>query len=119
MSSNSPKPKVLVTGAAKRIGRAIAIELAKTGFDVAIHYGKSEREARETAEFCGGAPIFQAVLEQVREIRRLFAGIRERFGLLNCLVNNAARFTRFDPLVITEADWDFIQNINLKATFFC
>ena len=39
-------------------------------------------------------------------------------GPLNCLVNNAARFTRFDPLDITEADWDFIHDVNLKATFF-
>jgi len=119
MSANAPKPKVLVTGAAKRIGRAIAVELAKHGFEVAIHYGRSEKEAREVAELCGGAPIFQADLGQVPEIRRLFAEIRERFGLLNCLVNNAARFTRFDPFAITEADWDFIHSINLKATFFC
>src|SRR5271165_4339751 len=119
MSANAPKPKVLVTGAAKRIGRAIAVELAKHGFEVAIHYGRSEREAREVAELCGGAPIFQADLGQVPEIRRLFADVRERFGLLDGLVNNAARFTRFDPLAITEADWDFIHSVNLKATFFC
>jgi NAD(P)-dependent dehydrogenase (short-subunit alcohol dehydrogenase family) len=119
MSSSVSKPKVLVTGAAKRIGRTIAIELFKHGFDVAIHYGHSEKQAREVSELCGGAPIFQADLAQVHEIRRLFAEVRERFGLLNCLVNNAARFTRFDPLAITEADWDFIHSINLKATFFC
>ena len=119
MSANYPKPKVLVTGAAKRIGRAIAIELSKHGFEVAIHYGKSEKEAREVAALCGGAPVFHADLGQVPEIRRLFAEVRERFGLLNCLVNNAARFTRIDPLAITEAEWDFIHNVNLKATFFC
>jgi len=119
MSANSPKPKVLVTGAAKRIGRAIAIDLFEHGFEVAIHYGKSEKEAREVSELCAGAPIFQADLGQVAEIRRLFAQVRERFGLLDCLVNNAARFTRFDPLAITEADWDLIHDINLKATFFC
>jgi 3-oxoacyl-[acyl-carrier protein] reductase/pteridine reductase len=119
MSANSSKSKVLVTGAAKRIGRTIATELFKHGFDVAIHYGKSEKDAREVSELCGGAHIFQADLAQVPEIRRLFADVRERFGLLNCLVNNAARFTRFDPLAITETDWDFIHDVNLKATFFC
>src|SRR4029078_2540361 len=41
------------------------------------------------------------------------------FGGLYGLVNNAARFTRFDPLDITEKDWDFIHSVNLKATFFC
>jgi 3-oxoacyl-[acyl-carrier protein] reductase/pteridine reductase len=113
------KPRVLVTGAAKRIGRTIAIELSKRGFDVAIHYGGSEREAREVSELCCGAPIFQANLESVPEIRRLFAEVRERFGLLTALVNNAARFTKLNPLDATEADWDFIHSVNLKATFFC
>ena len=45
--------------------------------------------------------------------------MRDEFGPLDCLVNNAARFTRFDPFDITEADWDFILDVNLKATFFC
>ena len=119
MSSPSNSPRVLVTGAAKRIGRTIAIELSRRGFQVAIHYNHSRTDAEEVSGECGGAPIFQADLAQVPEIRRLFHKVREKFGPLDCLVNNAARFTRFDPLDITEADWDFIHNINLKATFFC
>jgi NAD(P)-dependent dehydrogenase (short-subunit alcohol dehydrogenase family) len=111
--------RVLVTGAAKRIGRVIAIELSRHGFDVAIHYGRSRKEAEDVSRECRGAPIFQADLAQVSEIRRLFQQVREQFGPLDCLVNNAARFTRFDPLDITEADWDFIHDVNLKATFFC
>jgi 3-oxoacyl-[acyl-carrier protein] reductase/pteridine reductase len=113
------KRRVLVTGSAKRIGRVIAIELARRGFAVAIHYNQSRAEAEQVAEECGGAPLFQADLGQVEQIRKLFADVRERFGGLYGLVNNAARFTRFDPLDITEADWDFIHDINLKATFFC
>ena len=111
--------RVLVTGAAKRIGRAIAVELYQRGFDVAIHFGSSESEARAVSALCGGAPIFQADLSSVSEIHRLFADVRRRFGPLDCLVNNAARFTRFDPLDITEADWDFIHSVNLKGVFFC
>lgn len=113
------RPKVLVTGSAKRIGRVIALELSKRGFEVAIHFKSSRKEAEAVAEECGGAPVFQADLAQVSEIRRLFTELRERFGLLDCLVNNAANFTRFDPLEITEADWDFIHDTNLKGTFFC
>ncbi|MES1262257.1 MAG: SDR family oxidoreductase [Acidobacteriota bacterium] len=105
---------VLVTGGAKRIGRAIAMALADAGAQVAIHYGTSEAEARET-----GFPAFQANLESVQEIRALFDRVAERFGRLDGLVNNAARFTRFDPLLIEEADWDFIHSVNLKAVFFC
>jgi NAD(P)-dependent dehydrogenase (short-subunit alcohol dehydrogenase family) len=111
--------RVLITGAGKRIGRVIAIELWRRGFEVAIHYGTSQREAEEVSKECGGAPIFQADLASVEQIRRLFDQVRERLGLLNCLVNNAARFTRIDPLDISEADWDFIHQVNLKATFFC
>jgi 3-oxoacyl-[acyl-carrier protein] reductase/pteridine reductase len=110
---------VLVTGAAKRIGRGIAVHLARHGFRVAIHYHTSEAEARRTAEECGGAELFRANLESVPEIRRMFRDVHERLGTLYGLVNNAARFTRFDPLEITEADWDFIHDVNLKATFFC
>ncbi|MGC2659312.1 MAG: SDR family oxidoreductase [Bryobacteraceae bacterium] len=112
-------PRVLVTGAAKRIGRSIAIELSRRGFAVAIHYGTSAAEAAALSRELNGAPTFQADLESVPEIRRMFAEVRERFGPLDCLVNNAARFTRFDPLEITESDWDFIHDVNLKATFFC
>jgi NAD(P)-dependent dehydrogenase (short-subunit alcohol dehydrogenase family) len=110
---------VLVTGAAKRIGRGIALRLASEGARVLIHYNGSEKEARATAEECGAAGILQANLESVPEITRLFAEVEERYGRLDGLVNNAARFTRFHPFDVTEADWDFIHSVNLKATFFC
>ncbi|HEX3876140.1 MAG TPA: SDR family oxidoreductase [Bryobacteraceae bacterium] len=110
---------VLVTGAAKRIGRGIALRLAREGARVAIHYHTSEAEARRTAEECGGAELFCANLERVDEIKRMFAEVEQRLGGLNWLVNNAARFTGIDPLEITEQDWDFIHSVNLKGTFFC
>ncbi len=110
---------VLVTGAAKRIGRSIAMRLAREGMKVAIHYGGSEEEARRTAADCGGAPLFNANLESVPEIKRMFQEVGAHFGRLDALVNNAARFTRFDPLALTEADWDYIHDVNLKAVFFC
>ncbi len=109
------KKTVLVTGAAKRIGRGIALRLFREGYRVAIHYQTSEAEARATAEECGSAPLFRADLGKVDEIRRMFEEVGELYGL----VNNAARFRRLDPLAITEADWDFIHSVNLKGTFFC
>ncbi len=110
---------VLVTGAAKRIGRGIALRLAAEGARVAIHYHGSESEARRTAEECGGAELFRANLESVAEIGRMFTDVEQRLGRLDGLVNNAARFTRFDPLELTEKDWDFVHSVNLKAVFFC
>jgi 3-oxoacyl-[acyl-carrier protein] reductase/pteridine reductase len=110
---------VLVTGGAKRIGRGIALRLHREGARVAIHYGGSADAARATASECGGAPIFQADLTRVAEIERLFGEVSSHFGRLDGLVNNAGRFTRFDPLEVRESDWDFIHSVNLKAAFFC
>ena len=118
-SSDLKGKVVLVTGAARRIGRGIALRLAAEGARVAIHYRDSEADAARTAQECGGAPLFRADLESVAEIVRLFGDIAKRFGRLDGLVNNAARFTRRQPLEITEADWDFIHSVNLKAVFFC
>lgn len=125
MSMNPLQGKVvLVTGAAKRIGRGIALRLAREGAKVAIHFGGSEAEARETAEECSAisgqdVPIFRANLERVEQIEGLFREVDKHFGRIDGLVNNAARFTRINPLEITEKDWDFIHSVNLKATFFC
>ena len=110
---------VMVTGAAKRIGRGIALRLAREGARVAIHYSTSEEHARKTADECGGAPLFRADLANVRDIETLFRSVGDQLGRLDALVNNAARFTRMDPMNITEKDWDFIHSVNLKGTFFC
>ena len=110
---------ILVTGAAKRIGRGIALRLSSEGARVAVHYNTSQTEARETATLCNNAPTFQADLTNIAEIERLFAEVEAHFGRLDGLVNNAGRFTRVDPLEVTEKDWDFIHSVNLKAVFFC
>ena len=109
----------MVTGGAKRIGRAIALRLAREGARAAIHYHQSEAEARATASECEGSAIFRANLERLDEIVKLFEQIGARFGRIDGLVNNAARFTTIPPLEVTEADWDFIHSVNLKAAFFC
>ncbi len=110
---------ILVTGAARRIGRVLALRLSREGARVLIHYHHSEAEARDTAEACGGAPLYRANLESVAEIRALFASIERDHGRLDALVNNAARFTRLNVMDIEETDWDFIHSVNLKAVFFC
>ena len=99
------KKVAVVTGAAKRIGLAIADRLEQEGWLVARH-GRTSGE-------------FQADLEHVSEIERLFTEVHQRYGRIDALINNAARFTKFDPLQITEADWDHIHSVNLKAVFFC
>jgi NAD(P)-dependent dehydrogenase (short-subunit alcohol dehydrogenase family) len=110
---------VLVTGSAKRLGRGIALRLAEAGARVAIHYRNSEVEARQTAEECGGAPVFQADLTDMSQIERLFAEMDAKMGRIDGLVNNAAVFARHKVLDVTEAEWDLIHDSNLKAYFFC
>lgn len=109
---------VAVTGAAKRIGRCIALHLASRGAKIAVHYNTSKTDALATAAACGGR-AFRADLANVAEIRSLFGEIETAFGRLDCLVNNAAVFRAVDPLDASERDWDAIHSVNLKATFFC
>ncbi|QWE14517.1 SDR family oxidoreductase [Polynucleobacter sp. AP-Sving-400A-A2] len=99
MSSN-PQPQqnkaVLVTGAAKRLGREIALEFARQGWDIAIHYGQSASEAQATvAEIqklgCKVA-AFKADLANEMEINSLFTAVLAEFGNLQCLVNSASIF---------------------------
>jgi 3-oxoacyl-[acyl-carrier protein] reductase/pteridine reductase len=118
MTENLSGKVILITGAAKRIGRSIALRVAAEGATVVIHYNGSEQEARATATECGNAMIVRANLESVAEIRQMYAQIDDRFERLDGLVNNAARFTKRDPLTMEEADWDFIHSVNLKSVFF-
>ena len=108
----------LVTGAARRVGRSIALRLAELGASVAIHYGTSKTEALATAKVCGGK-AFQADLTNVTEIERLFDEVESSLGPLDLFVNNAARYREINVLEVTEQDWDFIHDVNLKAAFFC
>ena len=108
----------LVTGAARRIGRSIALRLGELGARVAVHYGTSEAEAVETAERCGGK-AFQADLTDVGAIERLFDEVEGELGRLDLFVNNAARYREMHVLEVTEQDWDSIHDVNLKAAFFC
>jgi NAD(P)-dependent dehydrogenase (short-subunit alcohol dehydrogenase family) len=113
----------LVTGAAKRLGRVVALRLAEEGADVAVHYGKSAAEAREVVgeiEKMGRrAATFSAELTNVPAIQKLVADAVAHFGQLDILVNGAANFLETKFGATTEATWDASLDTNLKAPFFC
>ncbi len=113
----------LVTGAAKRLGRAVALRLANEGADVAIHYGKSAAEARELAaeiEKLGQrAATFSAELTDVAAIQKLVAAVAAHFGGLDILINTAANFLETKFGETTEKTWNASLNTNLRAPFFC
>ena len=113
----------LVTGAGKRLGRAVALRLAIEGADVAVHYGKSEAEAREVVgeiEKMGRrASAFSAELTDVAAIQKLVQSVASRFARLDILVNCAANFLETKFGETSEATWDASMDTNLKAPFFC
>jgi len=113
----------LVTGAGKRLGRAVALRLANEGADVAAHYGKSEAEAREVVaeiEKLGRrSAAFSAELTDVAAIQKLVQGVASRFARLDILVNCAANFLETKFGETNEATWDASLDTNLKGPFFC
>ena len=113
----------LVTGAGKRLGRVVALRLASEGADVAVHYGKSEAEAREVVaeiEKMGRrAGAFSAELTDVSAIQKLVQSVASRFARLDILVNCAANFLETKFGETNQATWDASLDANLKAPFFC
>jgi len=112
----------LVTGAGKRLGRAIALRLAQEGADVAVHYGKSAAEAEEVVagiEKLGRrAAAFPAQLTDVAAIQNLVTEAAARFGRLDILINSAANFLETKFGETSEATWDASLDTNLKSPFF-
>ena len=112
----------LVIGAAKRLGRAVALRLAHEGADVAVHYGKSASEAHELVaeiEKLGRrSASFSAELTNIAAVQKLVADVASHFGQLDILVNGAANFLETKFGATTEATWDASLDTNLKAPFF-
>jgi pteridine reductase len=113
----------LVTGAAHRLGRAIAIGLAEQGCDVAVHYHASQDQAcSTTAEICSKgvrAVSLQADLSTSAGVRLLFDQLDRQFSRLDILVNSAAVMLPVGLLKATEQDWQQTIDLNLKGAFFC
>src|SRR5713101_2661528 len=113
----------LVTGAGKRLGRAVALRLAEEGADVAVHYHDSARDAAEVVglieELGQRAVAIRADLRSVDEIRKLFLETGNELGRLDLLVNSAANFLPGSVISTTEEIWDASLDTNVKAPFFC
>jgi len=111
----------LVTGGARRIGRAIALTLAAHGWDVAVHYGTSRDEADAlVGEICRRerrAAAIAADLTREAEVATLMSRASEAVGPLSVLINNASAFDRDDALNVTRASWDRHLETNLRAPF--
>jgi NAD(P)-dependent dehydrogenase (short-subunit alcohol dehydrogenase family) len=110
------RPVVLVTGAAKRIGRAIALEMAQAGFDLALHCRSSWADAQETAALVTAqgarAELFQADLSQEADCRALVPAVVARFRRLDAVVNNASSFSYDAPASFSFEALDHMMRAN-------
>jgi pteridine reductase len=113
----------LVTGAAKRLGRAVSLRLAEHGADVAVHYGNSKDDAlslvEEIRKMGRRSSAFSADLRNIPAIQPLVDNVAKEFGRLDILINNAANFVEAKFGQTTEATWNASLDTNLKAPFFC
>ncbi len=109
----------LVTGAGRRIGRAIALDLARRGWRVGVHFGTSRAEAEAVVEDIraegGTSAPFAADLADAAEAGRLIDTVTRAFGPVTCLVNNASLFLDDRIETLDVADWDRQFDINLRA----
>ncbi|HEX3973543.1 MAG TPA: SDR family NAD(P)-dependent oxidoreductase, partial [Stellaceae bacterium] len=115
------KGAALVTGAAKRLGRATALALADDGYDVAVHYGSSQADAEAVvaaiAKKGRRAVALAADLSHESETKTLISVATKALGPLTCLVNNASLFERDEALTVTRESWDAHFETNLRAPF--
>ncbi len=122
MTQNEDSGTVLVTGAGRRLGRTIALDLATRGWRVGIHYGASAADALALVgdiERKGGkAAAFAADLGRLDALAPLIAACAEALGPPTCLINNAARFAWDTLETLDGASWQAHLDVNLRAPVF-
>ena len=112
----------MVTGSSRGLGKALAIELAKQGYDIVVNYARSRSAAEETVkeiEALGRKAIMiRANVGDVKKLRAMFEQVKEEFGRLDVFVSNAASGVLRPIMELEETHWDWTMNINAKAMLF-
>jgi len=110
---------ILITGAATRVGKAIAIHFAERGWNIGLHYNKSSSKAKSLKKILEKkfvkVALIKANLKNVKEVEKIIPKAKKQLGTINCLINNAALFERDDILNYTTKSWNEHLNINLLA----
>lgn len=117
------RPVALITGAAQRIGAAIARRLHQCGLDIALHYHRSQAPAEALKEAlererADSVQLIQADLNELEQLARIVQQIEQWRGRLDLLVNNASSFYPTPLPQLTSRQWDDLMGTNLKAPFF-
>ena len=110
---------LLITGAATRIGKAIALHFAERGWNIALHYFRSSSKAKELKKVIEQnrvkAVLVKADLKNSKQTEKIITLARKKLGTIDCLVNNAALFEKDDIENFTTKSWNDHLNINLLA----
>lgn len=120
---NAEVKVAVVTGAARRIGRAIAVHLHDIGFDIALHYRTSSQSAQALAEeLCAqradSCQLFQADLESLEQVSALARELQAQYSSIHLLVNNASGFSPTPIETSTPQELDSMLNSNLRGPYF-
>ena len=110
---------LLITGAATRVGKAIALHFAKKGWNIALHYFRSSSKAKELKKIIEQnwvkVALIKADLKNPKQIEKIVPLAKKKLGAIDCLVNNAALFEKDDISNFTTKSWNDHFNINLLA----
>jgi NAD(P)-dependent dehydrogenase (short-subunit alcohol dehydrogenase family) len=120
MTHQLPKT-VLITGGAKRIGRALALDLASHGYDIALHCNNSQKDAEKLASEITAsgqrACVITGDLSNEDDTHRLMGDAEDKLGPIGVLINNASTFEYDDVSTATRESWDLHMETNLRAPF--
>jgi len=110
---------LLVTGAATRVGKAIALHFAKKGWNIALHYFRSSSKAKELKKIIEQnwvkVVLIKADLKNAKQVEKIVPLAKKKLGAIDCLINNAALFEKDDISNFTTKSWNDHFNINLLA----
>ena len=117
------KKRILITGAAKRIGKEMALSFFNKGWDIVIHYNSSKEEAEALADQMNSkrnnsAMLVQANLDNANEVEMLVEKILSKNGSIDALINNASTFYPTPIGTFSEENWNALMGSNLKAPLF-
>ena len=112
----------MITGSSRGLGKALAIELAKNGYDIVVNYARSKTAAEETVkeiEALGQKAIMiRSNVGDVKKLRAMFEEVKEEFGRLDVFISNAASGVLRPIMELEESHWDWTMNINAKGMLF-
>ncbi|MFN0117222.1 MAG: SDR family NAD(P)-dependent oxidoreductase [Elusimicrobiota bacterium] len=119
----SDRPVVLVTGAARGLGRDVSLAFAKKGYCVGINFSKSQKEAetlsQEISQLGSQSLFLKADIRQSKQVNQMVSTLLDKWGRVDVLINNAGNVKNKTLFSMTDEDWNDVLNVNLNGAFYC